>query len=190
MTANKPTRSAETALSDGNEEVAELSRARLQRARLHERSRARDGSFNGSFSGDDLTDLWREVHNGYEALAPYRDEVLEQWHRKAQLASGASVLLGKGYNTSGTNGSGGNARGGGIAAGIMNQVRAVMGDAERMRKRSFMRAALTNVLGRVRHHKRRGGGAKRTMRRARALPVTPSLSLQDLPTMISTRRFS
>ena len=134
-------RSAETALSDGNEEVAELARAKLQRARLHERSRARDGSFNGSFSGDDLTDLWREVHNGYEALAPYRDEVLEQWHRKAQLASGASVLLGKGFNASGTTGSNGNTRGGGIAAGIMNQVRAVMGDTERMRKRSFMRAA-------------------------------------------------
>ena len=133
-------------MSDGNERVAEVARARLQRARLQERSRARDGSFNGSFSGDDLTDLWREVHNGYEALAPYRDDVLEQWHRKAQLASGASVLLGKGYNASGTAGGGSNNRGGGITAGIMNQVRAVMGDAERMRKRTATKIIVYGAL--------------------------------------------
>eukprot|EP00937_MAST-01D_sp_MAST-1D-sp2_P002944 g2944.t1 len=99
-----------------------------------------------SVDDDDLAGLWREVDRGYRSLAPYRDEVLEHWHRKSQVASGASMLLNRRSQQGGL----------GVGAGVMTQVRAVLADSARMHRRSFMRADVTNVLGR---RKRAGAGA-------------------------------
>ncbi|KAK9768244.1 rRNA-processing protein bfr2 [Basidiobolus ranarum] len=75
--------------------------------------------------------LWKDIDGINRKMVPYRDETLEKWSNKVQIASG--IPLNKKFKS--------------LNQGIMSQVSQLLSDRERLVKRTQLKRGEYNILG-------------------------------------------
>jgi len=94
------------------------------------KNRKRRGAGEAEEEAESIETLWERCEQGYVAMAPYRDEALDRWHRKATLATGGA------------------ARASGLVAlnqALSQQVRHALSDPARLVARSQLPAAAASA---------------------------------------------